>query len=392
MITRTASPVPGAFLDNASFPGKVTDMPAPIRRHYLPDEVERRLRESLLRGDYGETLPGERNLAEVFGVSRPTLRRAIGALVAQGWLQPVPGLPTRILKKPEARRDPSRVIAFLSSHPLRGLSAGTMLTHDLLSEALAADGYTLRFAECAAFRERRFRSALPASVNRVPADAYILHQAPEAVQAWFVEAGRPACVMGTPAQGVALPGLDTDFAPAAEHAMRMLQRQGHAPGRTLLLLPQLDLAGHRAMRAGFLRAGGSEAAVLRHPIDDSAFLPWIAREIVPRLAGGGGPTAVITGWARFTVALMTALSARFGLRLPDDLSVVCLADDPVFDMMIPQVSRYRRPAEAFVRRLARMSVMAAKGLPQPAGPVLLIPDLVEGGSVSAPPAEGARRC
>lgn len=86
MITRTASPVPGAFLDNASFPGKVTDMPAPIRRHYLPDEVERRLRESLLRGDYGETLPGERNLAEVFGVSRPTLRRAIGALVAQGWL------------------------------------------------------------------------------------------------------------------------------------------------------------------------------------------------------------------------------------------------------------------------------------------------------------------
>ena len=43
------------------------------------------LREAILRGDFADArLPGERDLAERLGVSRPTLRNALKSLSAEG--------------------------------------------------------------------------------------------------------------------------------------------------------------------------------------------------------------------------------------------------------------------------------------------------------------------
>ena len=342
---------------------------------------------ALRRGDYGETLPGERTLAEVFGVSRPTLRRAIAALVTQGWLKPDRGRPTRILQRPDSAypaREVNRSIVFLSSHPLHSLSAGTMLAYELLSAELAANGYSLHFVACDAFRQRHGEESLPALMERHPAGAYILHQAPYPVQLWFARSGVPACIMGSAVEGLSLPAVDTDFAPAAKHAMGELRRLGHAPERVLLLLPQLDLAGNRAMREGFLNAGGSSLNVLAHPVDDAHWPAWISREILPLLGESGGPTAIIAGWARFTVALVSALGLRFAQRVPESVSVMCLADDPVFDMLIPRVTRYRRNSSKYVGQLRRIVVDLAHGRAPVRPQVLLIPELMPGGTTGAP--------
>lgn len=380
---------PGARrLDTPSFFTHPRRMSEPIRRHYLPDEVERRLIEAIRRGDYADTLPGERVLCGQFAVSRPTLRRAMSALAAQGWIARSRGKPTRILRREETKASPARTntAVFLSSHPLGELSAGTMLTYDLLDRALSKTGYALGFGDCPAFRQKLFANRLRETLRGAPADVRVLHQAPEPVQHWFAKEKTPCIVMGTPAPGADLPGIDSDFAPAAAHALSWLRREGHSAGRILLLLPKLELAGHRAMREGFLRAGGKETRVLTHPVDDDALPAWLAKELVPRLrAGADSPTAIITGWPRFTVALVTGLAARHGLRAPDDLSVACLADDPVFDMMIPTVSRYRRPAGKYVARLARMIMEVAQGMTPREKLVLLMPEQVPGGTVGPPP-------
>lgn len=363
-------------------------MSEPIRRHYLPDEVGRRLIESIRRGDYADTLPGERVLAVRLAVSRPTLRRAMAALASQGWIAQAQGKPTRILRREEPPESRGRTgcAILLSSHPLGGLSAGTMRTYDLLGRALAKTGYELGFDDCPAFRQKLFEHRLRETLRAGPADVRVLHQAPEPVQHWFAKENIPCIVMGTPAPGVDLPGIDSDFSPAAAHALAWLRREGHAPGRILLLLPKLELAGHRAMREGFLRAGGREERMLAHPVDDGALPAWLAKELAPRLrSGAGAPTAIITGWPRFTVALLSGLAARHGLRAPDDLSVVCLGDDPVFDMMIPTVSRYRRPAGKYVARLARMIMEVAQGMTPREKLVLLMPEQVPGGTVGPPP-------
>ena len=52
-------------------------------------EVLETLRDALARGDYppGSKLPSERALAERFGVSRPTIRRAVARLVQEGLIR-----------------------------------------------------------------------------------------------------------------------------------------------------------------------------------------------------------------------------------------------------------------------------------------------------------------
>ena len=57
-------------------------------------QVEEQIREAILAGDFapGEKLPAETELAQQFGVSRPTVREALGALVAAGLIRKIPGV------------------------------------------------------------------------------------------------------------------------------------------------------------------------------------------------------------------------------------------------------------------------------------------------------------
>ncbi|WP_100634068.1 GntR family transcriptional regulator [Pseudomonas qingdaonensis] len=59
-----------------------------VRQRRLSDDIVERLKGMILEGTLtaGERLPAERQLAEQFGVSRPSLREAIQKLVAKGML------------------------------------------------------------------------------------------------------------------------------------------------------------------------------------------------------------------------------------------------------------------------------------------------------------------
>jgi GntR family transcriptional regulator, transcriptional repressor for pyruvate dehydrogenase complex len=58
------------------------------------DQVESQLREAILDGRFaqGNKLPPETELAQQFGVSRPTVREALGALVSAGLIRKIPGV------------------------------------------------------------------------------------------------------------------------------------------------------------------------------------------------------------------------------------------------------------------------------------------------------------
>ncbi|MGB7240747.1 MAG: GntR family transcriptional regulator, partial [Sulfitobacter sp.] len=65
----------------------------PVQPEKLSSAVIRQIEQLILRGILrpGERLPSERDLAERFGVSRPSLRDAIGALQDDGLLAARPG-------------------------------------------------------------------------------------------------------------------------------------------------------------------------------------------------------------------------------------------------------------------------------------------------------------
>ena len=72
-----------------------TDRPFSAKQVVRPrDQVEQQLREAILDGHFGqgEKLPPETALAQLFGVSRPTVREALGTLVSAGLIRKIPGV------------------------------------------------------------------------------------------------------------------------------------------------------------------------------------------------------------------------------------------------------------------------------------------------------------
>jgi DNA-binding FadR family transcriptional regulator len=63
----------------------------------LAEAVAGHLRKLILLGVFDDRLPGERELASMFNVSRPSMRLALAALAAEGVLERGHGKPTRIL-------------------------------------------------------------------------------------------------------------------------------------------------------------------------------------------------------------------------------------------------------------------------------------------------------
>jgi DNA-binding FadR family transcriptional regulator len=57
-------------------------------------QVEMQIKEAILSGQFapGDKLPPETQLAEQFGVSRPTIREALGQLVSAGLIRKIPGV------------------------------------------------------------------------------------------------------------------------------------------------------------------------------------------------------------------------------------------------------------------------------------------------------------
>ena len=57
-------------------------------------QVEQQIKEAILSGQFaqGDKLPPETQLAQQFGVSRPTVREALAALVHTGLIRKIPGV------------------------------------------------------------------------------------------------------------------------------------------------------------------------------------------------------------------------------------------------------------------------------------------------------------
>ena len=71
----------------------------PIKTKKVPDQIAEQIRSSILAGEFspGQKLPTERKLADMFGVSRPSVREAINMLVSAGLVMSCQGSGTIVL-------------------------------------------------------------------------------------------------------------------------------------------------------------------------------------------------------------------------------------------------------------------------------------------------------
>jgi GntR family transcriptional regulator len=107
-------------MNGALFGGALAaDDPAPL---YL--RLQKHIRRAIQSGDLKplDALPGERDIAEAFGVSRVTVRKALSALVESGLLRQRQGSGTFVAPAPHKVEQPlSRLTSFSEDMQLRGL-------------------------------------------------------------------------------------------------------------------------------------------------------------------------------------------------------------------------------------------------------------------------------
>ncbi|MCU0795980.1 MAG: substrate-binding domain-containing protein [Akkermansiaceae bacterium] len=336
------------------------------------------LRERIEAGEWSGALPTERVLAKELLISRTTLRRALAILTKDGLVQPPPTrrLPRKVRDNPvhpggvELRR-----VCILTS----ALHGTPLLIEQLgvIRGLLGPAQINVDVEEAATFTERRDpASALSRIVTRHPHTIWVLHKMPENVQRWFATSGLPTVVFGSVFPGIPLPGVDVDFRAAAHHATGICLARGCR--RVVLLVHRTPLAGDSrtvdAVTEELARRGAPPPRVMRHDSNRMRLMDGLDREIVANPAGCDA--LIIANHHHLFTALSHLL--RRGIRIPEQISVVYLSNDPSSERLSPLPFRYD-PGPALVRRLvAAIHTLAEGGTPKSS---LIIPKLIEGESV-----------
>ncbi len=348
-----------------------------LRRPTLASVAAAQIRASIEGGEWGDRLPGGRELARVLGISRPVVYQALKELEATGLLVGSTKSARAVRRSDAAYRPPSPKVVFLSAYHVEELEELPARLAPRLGRELADDGLRLEFARLAKVDQGASPRSLEALRRLHNPRAWILYRCSPAAQRWFAENALPCLVLGSRADDLALPRIDVDYAAAIRHLLGRMRAFGIAPAQALLLTPKERLAGHVLTADSLLPPELRES----HVIGLDADADILAREIDAAL--DRRPRLVVTQRALHAKAVVARLWAR-GLRCPRDLSLVSLQDSAGLAALRPSISRYTVKQAALFGAVTRCLGQLLKGNLAPNSGKLVLPDFVAGDTLGTP--------
>ncbi len=281
------------------------------------ERVRRDIEARIRSGKYakGELLPPERALSEEFGVSRPTLRKALVPLSAAGLLASIPGSGTRVLGTESAM-------------PVAGWKVIALVVPDMTSRffievasaiehAALQRGYQLLLCSSRRQVEREDLHLNELAKRRV--DGVILvhdhyREFPKGRTA-VERAGIPCVWMFSAPAKSESDTVVLDEPEGVQQALRYLFSLGHQRIAFWRPLPEGDThPREHAWREAMRKAGTaipSGYAIPYERLDD----------VAGTLAAIPRPTAILSGNDHVALVLLREL-ARAGIRVPGDISVI----------------------------------------------------------------------
>lgn len=355
------------------------------RRESLIAQTAEALRKAIGEGTWQEALPGERELAEAFQVSRPTVREALKLLQREKVIDVAHGKRRRIVGTPGTKRTQRLVVTAVSQHPPHLMSPLSIFYMNELRKHIQKAGLQLEV-----FADHRLRASRPerlfaSRVRENTVACWILLSVPETVQRWFDQQGLPAIVAGSCYPDVALPSLDLDYRAVCRHAVGVFFAKGHR--HIAFLTQEAKVAGDEASEEGFQSAvtgsGHPNAKTSLYYHDGTR--EDICRKLDRMLRSRSRPTGLLVSRPSHLLTAHTHLLQR-GISLPPDLSLISRDNDPYLDHIVPDVSRYTFRRRHFADRLARLVIQLAANGRLPKRDHRLIPKFHPGATVATAPA------
>jgi len=328
----------------------------PIRLVSAAGQVAAYLRGEVERGHWTEKIPGVGWLAAELGVNRKTVEAALRQLEKEGLLENQgAGRKRRIALSGGRIARPLRV-AILNHEPITLIEGYSVELQHLLKEA----GHGAFFADKSLLELEMKVPAIRRMVAKTQADAWVIIAGSRDVLEWFISQELPAFALFGRRDGLPVAGVGPDKVVTMATTTRTLIELGH---RRIVLLtrPERRLPEPGNSERSFL----NELTV--HGIATGAFnLPdWKDsaegfHKCLESLLEFTPPTALIVDEAPFYVAALQFL-ARRGLRVPEDVSLVCTDNDRSFGWCRPQVTHIRWDVRPVLRRIVHWTNNVSRG-------------------------------
>ena len=334
----------------------------PLARPTLAEHAARHLREGFRSGRWQGRLPGVRQFAAEFGVSRDVVLEALRMVEAEGLvIHDGAGRSRRVA--PPARRGMRRTlrVGILLPGPLEADNAHT---HQLISGILSA----VESLGHAAFISPKNSLQLGGRPTRIrkhleecQADAWIIYSAERAVlemaSAWDV----PVFALGGISEGLPLAGSRTDLTTPMEMAVDLLIRQGH---RQLALVcpplwrqPRLNHAATAFLQR--LHHHGIRAEASFH-IPEWEHTPAGLHALLHALFFATPPTALLIMEPECVGPALVFLAER-GLSVPQHVSLINLLPDPMQSFYRIGLAHFEWPVQPHVHNVLHWVRSVARG-------------------------------
>lgn len=344
-------------------------------------ECARVIRARISAGEWPSFLPGERELAELLHVGRDTVRLALTELTQTGWLSPADhGKRRRVLTPEKSAPAPEKNshlrIGMLSPYGLMQISQIMLSEVDHIRSHLAQHGGSLEIYNPSFLHQQQPDKALTTFTKEHQCDAWILHRTTAPVQQHFQHEGIPCLIRGHPHVGVSLPFIDYDWRAIARHAMAELWRNGHR--RIGIIMPADGLQGNYAALEGAREF--NEQDVILTEIRESRTANSLVRSLSKWIDKPECPTAFIAIRPRQALTLMTWLGS-IGRPVPHWHSIISLADEPLFEHLVPTIACYSTISLQFARKVVKNLQLLATGQRQQLVHSLIMPDFQSAESI-----------
>ncbi len=355
------------------------------RRQSLSAQAAEALERAIGDGTWQDFIPSERRLCELLQVSRPTIRTALQMLAKNGVIEIRQGRRNRLL--PAARRSPhraSRLIGIVTPVPFEQLSGSAYKIVSEMKIHLAEHGFITETLVCPQKGAATSRRRLEEFLRRNRVFCCLLTSVSHDLQAWFATHAVPCLVLGSCHPDIRLPSLDIDYRSVCRHAGGVLLAKGHR--RIALVMPDSGAAGDLASEEGFREAftapNHRDAApiIVRH----NGTVQNLVLKLDALFDGPQRPTALLVAKPSYSLSSLIHLLKR-GLSVPDDVSLVCRDQDPLFEQVNPAISHYLTHDASFIHRLLRLMQQLVTHGYLPPEPTLIFPKHFAGSTLRNAP-------
>jgi DNA-binding LacI/PurR family transcriptional regulator len=319
------------------------------------EQAANHLRGRILSGIWGDEIPGAPTLAAELEINHETVIAALHQLEHEGLLIPQgPGRRRRITL-PKNISPSSLRVAILNFEPF--------LTPDMneLQHRLRGAGHTPFFTSKCLIELGMDVKRIARMVKQTPADAWVVTGGSREVLAWFVAQETPAFALFGRQTNLPIAAVAPDKSPALAAAARRLIDLGHRRISLLcgryLRLPRPG-EGARAFLAEF-EAAGIESGDFNLPDWDQSKEGFAA--LIDSMFRYTPPTALILDEPCLYNAALHFLAGR-GLRVPEDLSLVCTDFHPSYDWCVPSVAHISWDPNSAIRRIVRWTNNVSRGV------------------------------